>query len=206
MPATTIIPLYQRHAHAWLARRNPEPSLELHWLQRFAAPLQPGHTVLDIGCGTGRPLGTWLRAQGLHVTGVDSSAAMLAHAQALHPSSAATDWVLADMRQLQLGVRFNALLAWDSFFHLTADDQRAMFAVFAAHALPGAPLMFTSGPAHGEAIGTFEGEPLYHASLAPDEYRSLLAAHGFEELAYVPEDPQCGWHTVWLARFRGCGA
>ncbi len=77
-----------------------------------------------------------------------------------------------------------------------------MFAVFAAHALPGAPLMFTSGPAHGEAVGDFEGEPLFHASLGPDEYRNLLAAHGFEVLAYMPEDPQCGWHTVWLARFR----
>jgi hypothetical protein len=27
-------------------------------------------------------------------------------------------------------------------------------------------LMFTSGPAYGEAIGTYRGEPLYHGSLA----------------------------------------
>jgi hypothetical protein len=109
----------------------------------------------------------------------------------------------ADMRSLQLGQRFAGVLAWDSFFHLHANDQRAMFKVFEAHAQPGAMLMFTSGPAHTEAIGDFEGEPLFHASLSPDEYRSLLTAHHFEVIDFVAEDPQCGRHTVWLARQLG---
>lgn len=60
-----------------------------------------------------------------------------------------------------------------------------MFAVFTAHATAGTPLLFTSGPADGEAIGDFEGEPLYHASLAPEEYGALLTAHGFEVLAFA---------------------
>ena len=42
-----------------------------------------------------------------------------------------------------------------------------MFPRFAAHAQPGAPLMFTSGSEAGEAIGEWQGEPLYHASLEP---------------------------------------
>jgi hypothetical protein len=66
--------------------------------------------------------------------------------------------------------------------------------------------MFTSGPAEGEAIGDFEGEPLFHASLSPDAYRALLNAHGFEVVAFVPEDPTCGQHTVWLARFLGAAS
>ena len=60
--------------------------------------------------------------------------------------------------------------------------------------------MFTSGPRHGEAIGQLRGEPLYHASLAPEEYRTLLAAHGFAVVAERMEDPGCGGHSVWLAR------
>jgi hypothetical protein len=77
-----------------------------------------------------------------------------------------------------------------------------MFPIFAAHAASGAALMFTSGPAHGEAIGTFEGEPLYHASLAPDEYVALLSANGFDVIEHVVEDQACGGHTVWLAKAR----
>ena len=65
-----------------------------------------------------------------------------------------------------------------------------------------AALLFTSGPRHGEAIGTFHGEPLYHGSLAAAEYRRLLNNNGFDVIANVAEDPDCGGHTVWLARMR----
>jgi hypothetical protein len=106
------------------------------------------------------------------------------------------------MRTLRLGSVHDGILAWDSFFHLCRDDQRAMFGVFRRHAAPEAALMFTSGPHDGEAVGSYHGEPLYHASLAPDEYRALLDRHGFDVVAHVTEDPQCGGHTIWLARLR----
>jgi hypothetical protein len=106
------------------------------------------------------------------------------------------------MREMALGRRFDGLVAWDSFFHLGHDDQRAMFPRFAAHAAPGAALIFTSGPAHGVAIGAYAGEALFHASLDPTEYRALLAAAGFDVAAHVAQDPACGGRTVWLARRR----
>ena len=104
------------------------------------------------------------------------------------------------MRALSLGRRFRGLVAWDSFFHLPHEDQRRMFPVFRAHAAPGASLLFTSGPSHGEAIGDYRGEPLYHASLAASEYRSLLLSNGFDVVAHATEHPDRGGHTVWLAR------
>jgi hypothetical protein len=110
------------------------------------------------------------------------------------------EWVVADMRKLALQRKFSGILAWDSFFHLCYDDQRNMFPVFREHASPQAVLMFTSGPAHGEAIGSFAGEPLYHASLDPAEYRSLLDQNGFRVASHVVEDPDCGGHTIWLAQ------
>jgi hypothetical protein len=62
--------------------------------------------------------------------------------------------------------------------------------------------MFTSGPDAGTAMGEFGGDPLHHASLSPDAYRRLLAAEGFDVLDFAPEDPDCGGHSVWLARRR----
>jgi hypothetical protein len=50
------------------------------------------------------------------------------------------------------------------------------------------------------AIGEFEGEPLYHASLDPSDYRALLADGGFDVVAFEPHDPTCGGHMIWLAR------
>lgn len=79
-----------------------------------------------------------------------------------------------------------------------------MFSVFRDHALSGAPLLFTTGTGHGEAIGSFQGESLYHASLSPGEYGMLLESHGFSMMNHVVEDPKCGRHTVWLAQYREC--
>lgn len=83
------------------------------------------------------------------------------------------------MRELALNETFDGLIAWDSFFHLTQQDQQKMFPIFDRLSHPGSALMFTSGTDNGIAMGQFEGEPLFHASLAPDEYRALLSAHGF---------------------------
>lgn len=198
MSADDIVALYERRARDWVADRARQTVLvEKGWLDRFRAPVAPGGTVLDLGCGPGKPIAAYLLAQGIEVCGVDSSPTMIALARANFPDR---EWVVADMRTLALGRRFAGILAWDSFFHLTPDAQRRMFAVFRDHAGTGAPLMFTSGPRHGEAIGELHGEPLYHASLAPDEYRALLAGHGFDLIGERVEDPDCGGHSVWLAR------
>ena len=50
-----------------------------------------------------------------------------------------------------------------------------MFAIFAEHASIGTVLMFNTGPQHGESVGEYRGDPLYHASLSPAEYEALTA-------------------------------
>lgn len=54
------------------------------------------------------------------------------------------------MRGLALDQDFAGILAWNSLFHLSPDDQRAMFAVFERHAGPGCALMFTSWQGAGQ--------------------------------------------------------
>ncbi|WP_106746296.1 class I SAM-dependent methyltransferase [Yoonia maritima] len=197
--AKQVIPLYRRHAAAWV-RNHGTSLIEKNWLDRFTAPLTVRAQLLDIGCGAGDPIARYLLDRGFAVTGVDASPELIDVAQENMP---AAHWVVADMRALQLSQRFDGMLAWDSIFHLTPGDQRLMFPVFAAHANVGAQLMFTSGPAHGDAIGEFEGEPLYHSSLDPSEYRLLLDQNRFEVVDHIVEDLDCGFRTVWLAQFVG---
>lgn len=195
--AAEIIDLYQRKAQDWIESRASSSLFERPWLDRFRALLPRAAPILDIGCGSAEPMAAYLIAAGHPVVGVDSSPAMIDACRQKFPEQ---EWTVADMRALALQRKFAGMLAWDSFFHLCPDDQRAMFAVFAAHAAPQSALMFTSGPAHGEAIGSLAGEPLYHASLDAAEYRSLLDRNGFRVASHVVEDPDCGGHTVWLAQ------
>ena len=194
--AERIVALYERHAASYDRDRSRD-LFERAWLDRFLALVPRGGAILDIGCGMGEPIASYLIAAGHPLTGIDSSAAMIAMCQRRFLGAT---WAMADMRTLALGRRFAGVLAWDSVFHLCADDQRNMFAIFRDHAAPGAALLFTSGPRSGVEIGRYCGEPLFHASLAPDEYRALLAAHGFAVVSYVAEDPDCGGHTIWLAQ------
>jgi SAM-dependent methyltransferase len=191
-----IVGLYERRAAQWAQDRD-KTLFERKWLDAFVAGVPAGGIVLDLGCGSGEPIAVHLAAGGFRVTGIDSSPSLAAMFIRNVPGHRA---VVADMRGLRLDARFDAVLAWDSFFHLRHDDQRAMFPIFRAHARPGAMLMFTSGPEHGTAIGRYMGEDLYHASLSADEYRGLLAAHGFAVVAHQANDLDCGGHTVWLAR------
>ena len=173
--AKNIIELYRKYAREWVALRG-EDLYEKVWLDRVLALVPAQAKILDIGCGSGKPIAAYLLAQGCTVTGVDSSETMLLMAQQNFPDQT---WIQADMRQFRLEQKFDAILAWDSFFHLAPDDQRQMFAQFARHAQQGTVLMFSSGTAHGGAIGEFFDEPLYHASLAPEEYRALLRQYSF---------------------------
>ena len=192
-----VVALYDRHAHEYDLDRGRSLQ-EREWLDRFLVHVAPRGTILDIGCGTGEPIAAYLIERGHDVLGVDSSPAMIDLCRARFPDM---EWLVSDMRMISLGRRFEGILAWDSFFHLGMDGQRGMFSRFASHALPGAPLMFTSGPAEGEAVGTYRNQPLYHASLGPGEYKKLLFETGFEVQAFVAEDPACGGHTVWLATY-----
>jgi hypothetical protein len=115
------------------------------------------------------------------------------------------EWIETDMRRLAIGRRFDGILAWDSFFHLDHDDQRQMFAIFADHASVGTVLMFNTGPRHGESVGEYGGDPLYHASLSAAESGALLARFGFRVLQYASNDAEAGGRTVRLCQRNALG-
>lgn len=188
--------LYERHAHDF-DRDRSRSLFEKSYLEDVASRLDAGAEILDLGCGTGEPIARFFLERGFRLTGIDAAPAMLALCRQRLPQGT---WVEADMRRLDLGRRVGAILAWDSFFHLDAGDQRAMFKVFEAHIAPRGLLLFTSGPNEAEAIVDWYGSRLFHASLASDEYRRLLRASGFEVIRHRADDPECAGHTVWLAR------
>lgn len=197
--AEHITEIYERHALTWDADRTRGAWNDKGWHDRFVVCLTKGARVLDLGCGSGRPVALSLVQQGLQVTGVDTSPQLIALCRRRMPEH---EWIVADMRTLALPQRFDGILSWDSFFHLSPDSQRSMFHVFAAHAAPGAFLLFNTGNAQGEVLGEYQGEPLYHASLDPAEYQRLLDHAGFDLVAHTLDDPMAGGRTIWLAHFR----
>lgn len=195
-PADGIIDLYSRRALDW-DRDRSKTLIEKAWLDAFLAHVPATGSILDLGCGSGDPIARYLIEQGRALTGVDAAPGLIDLCRRRFPEH---DWRVADMRDLALGRRFDGLIAWHSAFHLTPREQEGMFAVYARHLTPGGVLMFTSGSNHGETVGQWRGEPLYHGSLSLEEYRAALASNGFRILDHRLDDSETGGATVWLAR------
>jgi len=195
--ASRIVAHYERHALAWDADRRAASWIDKPYIERFLSLLPERANILDLGCGGGSPVALHMAARGFRVTGVDSSPTLISLCRSRMPDQ---EWILSDMRSLALDRRFDGILAWDSFFHLRHSDQEAMFPIFAAHAAPAAILMFNAGFDHGEGIGSYRGDPLYHASLDASEYEALLAEFGFGLIDHSIDDLAKGGRIFWLAR------
>ena len=188
--------VYERLGPRFDAER-PKVLMEEKWLSRFKGMLPRGGSILDVGCGAAEPIAEYFITNGYDLTGIDFSASMLALAKSRFPDH---QWINMDMRALSLGQKFDGIIAWHSFFHLTQQDQRATLAHFAKHLNPKGVLLLTVGPEAGEVGGMVGGEPVYHSSLSPKGYEELLLSHGIEVVDFVPEDDDCDGSTLLLAQ------
>ena len=188
--------VYQRCAKQFDQDRSRE-GRENEWLETFARSLPPAGHILDLGCGSGEPIAAWLLANGFQVTGVDYAESMLAIARKRFPGSA---WVLNDMRDLTITGPFDGVISWHGSFHLTQDEQRALLPKLSKLLKPSASLMLTTGPVAGEVTGTVAGETVYHASLNPGEYKSLLETEGFCDIQHNCEHQTDGPFVLFARR------
>jgi SAM-dependent methyltransferase len=182
----------------WFDKSRSKNLIEKEYLDLIVRGIPKGSSVLDLGCGAGDPIAKFFIEKGYSLTGIDGSKKMIELSQKRFPGQ---NFFIADMRDLKLDQKFDAIIAWDSFFHLNKDEQRSMFSVFKSHIKPRGFLVFTSGgPEEGEIWSDNNGENLYHASLSKEEYKKLLADYGFEVVLYRENDLECQEHTVWIAR------
>lgn len=171
--------------------------MEEKYLSEFCSLIPSGGIILDLGCGSGKPIYEFLQEQGFQVLGIDGSVKMIEMAKENFPKG---DFQLLDMRNINFKSKFNGIVAWHSFFHLTREDQAAMFPKFQQSLEPGGILMFTSGTDNCEIWSNNFGEDLYHASYSSIEYQKLLSDHDFQVRKHIIEDPECGGATVWIAQ------
>ena len=95
--AQNIIEIYKKHARAWTELRG-DFLYEKEWLDLFLSLIPVHSTLLDLGCGSGKPIADYLIQQGHTLIGVDSSDVMIAMAQKNFPKQT---WVQADMRTVE---------------------------------------------------------------------------------------------------------
>ena len=140
----------------------------------WARTLPEGASVLDLGCGTGRPISQVLIERGLQVFGVDASPSMVAAFRTNFPDvpvecAAAEDSAF-------FGRTFDAVVSWGLFFLLDEETQRRLITKVGAALKTGGSFLFTSPK---EICSWTDGmSDQLSLSLGYEAYKSALEAEG----------------------------
>ncbi len=107
-------------------------------LETFAAGVQPGTTVVDIGCGPGH-VGLFLRQLGVDVLGIDLSPEMIAEARKLAPQAR---FEVGNVLELAAGDEtFAGALAMYSLINLLREDLPVALAEIFRVLIPGSAFL-----------------------------------------------------------------
>lgn len=163
---------YNNIAHAWSTARTTFFGREREYVDGVLSAAPVGSVILDMGCGTGRPMAEYIVSQGRHVLGVDQSEAMLEIARRKLPGE---QWVLSPMEDYEPEVGYQGALIWDALFHIHRTEHEPIVRKV-VRALPsGARVMLTvGGSAHAEFTDFMFGQEFYYDSNTPEETVQFL--------------------------------
>lgn len=169
---------YNAIASSWDAARRSFYGREREYVDALLEGSPAGSHVLDLGCGTGRPVAEYILSKGYRVTGVDQAEALLSIARERHPQAT---WIAGRIEDFTSQKRFSAIVCWDALFHIGRSAHEALFARFAGMLLPGGRLMLTiGGSEHPAFTDTMHGQTFSYDSHPPEKVLEMLACHGFE--------------------------
>ena len=105
-----------------------------------------------------------------------------------------------DMRVAEPGGPFDAIVAWDSVFHIPRAEHAAIFSRFRSWLRPGGRLLVSLGGS-GEDGFTSEmhGETFFFSGFEPIEALQVLCEAGFEVEHWEVDDPSSRGHIAVLA-------
>ncbi|MEE1820304.1 UPF0146 family protein [Streptomyces sp. SP18ES09] len=171
------------YEHAFV--RLPAQRAAVDWL---TARLGAGARVLDVGCGTGRPVADLLARAGCEVTGIDVSAEMVALARAQVPGAR---FEQCDVRAFEAPEGgFDAVCAFFPLMMMTRGEASAALRRMAGWLAPGGFLVTATVPADVEDMEIVWMERTVRVSSFPvDEYLRLQREEcGLEMLHHALSD------------------
>ena len=144
-------------------------------VQKWAASLPRGCSVVDIGAGHGEPLTSALIDEGLAVFAIDASPKMVAAFRRRFPGVEVA--CEPAQRSRFFDRTFDAALAIGLIFLLPAHGQRELIRRIAGALEPGGRLLFSAPRQVGTWDDILTGQPSW--SLGAEEYGRILVESGF---------------------------
>ncbi|MET1083229.1 MAG: class I SAM-dependent methyltransferase [Burkholderiales bacterium] len=171
---------YNAVALSWDAARTSFYGRERSYLDIFLEGLPVPSRILDIGCGTGRPIAEYILARGHHLTGVDQASKLLDLARSRFPEGT---WIESRIEDFEATEQFAGVVCWDALFHIERSSHDALLSRVAKMVgIDGRLMLTVGGSDHPAFTDTMFGETFFYDSHPPEKVLSLLHQLGFEPL------------------------
>jgi SAM-dependent methyltransferase len=176
----------------------------MRWLRRMLALLEPGSSVLDLGCGSGDPADVEIAAHH-RVTGVDISRAQIDLALQNVPAGI---FIHADAGSVNFpAASFDAVVSFYALEHIPRREHKALLGCINGWLKAGGYLLIgIEAGEYDDVLGEWLGVPMFISCFDPAKMRQMILQAGFELLETAIEAQQEGSSEVpylWvLARKR----
>ena len=169
---------YDAIAPKWAEVRVALSEAEQRLIELACENLLAGSKVLDLGCGTGQPIGDYLVQKEFRITGVDQSEGMLSLARKRLPKE---EWVLSSLEEFRPRDKFSVVIAWDALFHIPRSAHESIFSYIKQALFSGGRFALTVGGSEHPAFADtmFEHE-FFYDSHPPEMVMEMLKSLGFE--------------------------
>ena len=115
MPSDLNRKSYNAIASSWDVARHSFYGRERDYLDIFLEGLPVPSRILDLGCGTGRPMAEYILSRGHDLTGVDEASKLLGLAMRRFPQG---NWIESRIEDFESTNHFAGVVCWDALFHI----------------------------------------------------------------------------------------
>lgn len=195
---------YDKIADIWYEKRDWH--IEQASIDEAIALIKPGARILDVGCGSGKPIAAYLLSKGFDVYGLDISEKQIEYAKQLIPEN---KLFVADIFNFSTPLQFDAIVCWFTLFHIHASLHQKILQKLHGLLKSGGFILITFADTSHQPEGDYKtidpctiesemfGERFYHSGQPAETNSSLMLTTGFKVLSDKIDQPG---NQVVLAR------
>jgi ubiquinone/menaquinone biosynthesis C-methylase UbiE len=149
----------------------------MQWLKKLLKHMEPGSSILDLGCGSGDPADIEI-AKKHHVTGVDISQAQINLA---HQNVPCGCFIHGDAETINFPpASFDAVVSFYTLEHIPRDKhQKVLGHIYKWLKGGGYLLLSMEAGEYDNEIGNWLGVPMFISCFTPEIMKQLIISKGF---------------------------